>query len=1077
MAITLVGSTSYATGTSSNVAQPIALPAGSAVGDLALLVYTQERATVPTIPAGWTTVYAVESTTTPMATFHLYKVLTADDILAGSVTVGPSATRRFATAMVVLRGAGTPTAATKALTVNGSGTTTAIGPNHTAAAATGWLVSLLSLTARQTPWVYSITPGAGWTERVEAASVSTTAVNAISHIATKAVTASGAQTGQTATVSNGDSGYFASTLYVPEASGGGTTEPPPATGTVTFVGKAEASTGAASAVSISCPLPTGAAVDQLAIAVLAQERSAAGAAVPTGWTVIENASDTTLLTSIKAYKHLTPADLAAGSVTFTTTATRRMAAAVAVFSGAGVPTWASSGYVTAGTSTTTAGHPAVTAAASTGMLASLTVLRSAVDPWIRTWAPEADWTERVDVGSASTTSVNAYVNIATQPVALAGSQPGHVLTGSDPQFGYFATSVYIPVGTAPAGAGETQIVAAGSQVVLRGTGTGPEVWSQTGSTPAGVTVQLGGDTQTATFDAPVPLEDVTLTFARGTGTATVIVRRARSRRLVSVNPQVWKPIYEERVTEVEANPPIDVPDNTRLLLPVTNLTASQPAGTRKSFLNWDDPNQTPTGLYAVSESLHGGLNTTVTTTERLSTDLAPGDYLYAIAPIDPVTGATGTAVTVAITILGTGGPTITSGTPVVGQRTWSVTQTASPAVTVLGQLKRVVDGPVVATYTLTTAGTSFTESYSGLEPGTQYIRTATFTRADNGVTTVQSGTFTTGQATATVKYERLAPVLATDASPLPADAVAAGWRKVRVLSRSTYTVDDGPTQGFSGNISLPAGTNNLVILPRAATLSRNGGFTLGGGNHLSVRGGEVNSNWMTEDWYWFRNGAPAYGQTQRKGMQFNQQTGHIEAEGLYIHGPHLNDALWVNTALTTVTEGKRYITLQNCLFTDVRAPSTDAMFGRVDEFGVNWALNTLHEDDLQLMGNGTNTVVRLYQCLFESAYQGIMDNMGEGVELEMERVHFNMTLRNTNDSQSIGYAVFLGGPVRIGPQVTVRNPQRLNGNLQQRQVGYPETAAKWAAIEQIVTTTSADPAWRAAAWAGDKTPGPGYVVS
>lgn len=613
---------------------------------------------------------------------------------------------------------------------------------------------------------------------------------------------------------------------------------------------------------------------------------------------------------------------------------------------------------------------------------------------------------------------------------------------------------------------------AGTLVLLTGNSAEAGTWAQTAGTP---TVTLGGDPVNATFDAPVLLTDTALTFTRGGVTTNVAVLKAPKRRQTAAG---LRPVLSSRVTELD--PVIDHgdPDATELL-PVSGLRGFQVPGTRHSRLEWTDLNAPQAASYFIRETT-GGLSTTVTTQFRESGDLAVGDYVYTVTPVS-VTGASGPSVSVPVTIVpATAAPTITSTAPTVGPQTWSATHTPTQAVTATGALRRVVDGPIVASYTATAAaGVAFTESYTGLEPGTQYIRTITFTRTDNGATAVQSGAFTTQQATATLKYERLGPPLANDTDPIPAGWT--DWVKVRALSPTTYTVNDGPTQGYTnGNITLPSNMSAVVLLPRAATVGRNqGGFNVINGINVAARSGEVLRDDLWTDAQYYETDNVRRNQSARKGMQLLNFTGHADCEGLLIHGHQILDCLWLNTNANIYATGptKRYMTFQNCLFTESHHPTLDSQTG-----AGTWADNELHADDVMIIGgepaqpDGTTingrTVVRTYQCMFEGALQGIIGSTyGYGIELEMERTHFNMTEFNSDGSRDPKYPIFWGGgTVRIGPEVSVRHA--ITGFTQP---GYPHTPV-WDPVD-FSHGERVDPAWKAAAWVGDKVPGRGYVAN
>lgn len=708
------------------------------------------------------------------------------------------------------------------------------------------------------------------------------------------------------------------------------------------------------------------------------------------------------------------------------------------------------------------------------------------------------------VGSLSTSQ---YLNgriarILVWKRVLTDAERAEVHTVMQDTYGHTHADYLAPTGTA--GPDQASKVP-GEAVVLQA--TGPGTWSHAGSSVAGVAIALTatGVEGQATFEWPHLTADsvqtfdytttTTVTNADGTTTTTTSVDSMkvsglRAQRRIRLLDGTWRPLRRELVQQGDLGETA-APDPTELLA-VTNLKGFQVPGTGKARLEWTDPNIPAAAQYNVTETLFGGLDIYVTTLFRESGNLAPGNYLYHVRPVT-AGGALGPAVSVPITIVSTAGPSVTSGTPVVGAHSWSVAHTVSPDSTVRGELRLSPDSSAapVASYTLATAAASMTESYTGLEPSTTYYRTTTFTRADTGNVTTRSSTFTTSApAAATIKYERLGPVLASDDSPLP--AAWADWRKIRILSQTTYTIDDGPTNGFSGGISMPSGSNNLVIGPRSIALARGGGITFGGGHHLCVRNLEVRHDIggmiSSQDYYGTTmppHGTTVRNQSYRKGMQVNQQTGHVELEGCYVYGTAINDPIWPNAAPTTITTGKRYYTFINCWFSGATEPNKAASLGLVDDgtqnpFGVvvDWSQNELHADAIQIMGNGTNTRLRFWRCRWDTGGKGIMDNMGDGVELEAEDLHINAVLTKSfpAGSRSISYSFFFRGPTEFGPGCVVRNPVRLDGFGNQRQVGYPEIPEKWANITQIVTDTAADAAWQATAWVGDQAPGRGYVA-
>lgn len=184
MAVVPVGATANNGGVNSVASVSVAPHASAAVGDLALIVCSNDRgsvAPVVTAPtAGYVSGYAAASTN--IGAEMGWKRLTAGD-LGNSFTATYSTARRCAILVIVLRGATDPEFTNKALASSSASFT---GPSVTPTVADSMLVVLSALALVNAPFTRTFSPSAGWTEPANGESESSNAgTNAAVEVAYK----------------------------------------------------------------------------------------------------------------------------------------------------------------------------------------------------------------------------------------------------------------------------------------------------------------------------------------------------------------------------------------------------------------------------------------------------------------------------------------------------------------------------------------------------------------------------------------------------------------------------------------------------------------------------------------------------------------------------------------------------------------------------------------------------------------------------------------------------------------------------------------------------------------------------
>lgn len=202
MAVSFIGSISTSTGTASSLTVSGTIPGTVAVGDVAIVTCSGERDLVPTMgfpTAGYTSVEAATSGTL-MTSQKGWKRITAGD-LGGTVSGTVATSRRMALAVAFYRGAADPAFTHAGIIINNTGVVTAVCPNITPAADNAMLVAMMAANNNVSPFIRTYTSGAGWTERVDVSSASTTANNATCYLAEKLLTGGTgvSQTGDTIT--------------------------------------------------------------------------------------------------------------------------------------------------------------------------------------------------------------------------------------------------------------------------------------------------------------------------------------------------------------------------------------------------------------------------------------------------------------------------------------------------------------------------------------------------------------------------------------------------------------------------------------------------------------------------------------------------------------------------------------------------------------------------------------------------------------------------------------------------------------------------------------------------------------
>lgn len=240
MAIGYVSSASANGGASSVASVSTTMPTAS-VGDLALLVAGAERnATTTAGPAisggagSWTVLSTSTDANNVSATFA-WRRLQAGDLGATITATNSAGNRRCAIGIIVLSGAEDPEADDWSVGAwSNTGGSSAIGtaPNLTPDVADALHVTMVAARGTVSPFTRTMTPGSGFTERVDDCS-SNAAQNGHVYISTKALTGQSgvSQTGESFTSSGVNMHYQAMTFAVSPVTS------TPATVTATTVGR------------------------------------------------------------------------------------------------------------------------------------------------------------------------------------------------------------------------------------------------------------------------------------------------------------------------------------------------------------------------------------------------------------------------------------------------------------------------------------------------------------------------------------------------------------------------------------------------------------------------------------------------------------------------------------------------------------------------------------------------------------------------------------------------------------------------------------------------------------------------
>lgn len=213
-----------------------------------------------------------------------------------------------------------------------------------------------------------------------------------------------------------------------------------------------ANSGAGSVTTLSIPIPSGAAVDDLAMILFANERGSQLPTVtaPTAGVQVGDTVGSTNIGITVAWKRLTAGDLG-GVITATYAVSRQLSGGISVWRGAADPTFTNSstvfdsGGAAAGTITT----PSVTPSAADVVLLGFIAWSPVAAPWVRTLAPASGWTEEFEDTSGTGTAISGHSTIAHRTlVGQSGVlQTGYVATPSDltsHMTGFVSTAVLIP---------------------------------------------------------------------------------------------------------------------------------------------------------------------------------------------------------------------------------------------------------------------------------------------------------------------------------------------------------------------------------------------------------------------------------------------------------------------------------------------------------------------------------------------------------------------------------------------------------------------------------------------------------
>ena len=186
MAVSHVESGIARAGTASTTTLTYVIPASVMYGDLCLITVGSERSGLPTVTfptSGYTSSQSVANGTTNTSEKG-WKRMGFND-LGGNITITMAAARRMALAVGFYRGSLDPTFTHGALQVNANGDLATECPNVTPSAADAMLVGMAALYDPIAPFPRTFSPSAGWTERAESGSQSTTTNNGYAYHADK----------------------------------------------------------------------------------------------------------------------------------------------------------------------------------------------------------------------------------------------------------------------------------------------------------------------------------------------------------------------------------------------------------------------------------------------------------------------------------------------------------------------------------------------------------------------------------------------------------------------------------------------------------------------------------------------------------------------------------------------------------------------------------------------------------------------------------------------------------------------------------------------------------------------------
>lgn len=202
MAVAYRASGSADSGASTTTSVSMSMPTGAVVADQAIVVVASSTASEPPgLPVGWTSLHSASNS--DMSTLVAWKRLKPADLSATviSETVGNAV---LTMGIIVFSGGDTPLLTAGTFVSAGSGVSDAAGPSVTPAVANSMLLGIGSIKWNVTPFTRTISPSAGWTERVEDQAPRSSGSNSAAYMATKLlVGGSGVlQTGLTLTASS-----------------------------------------------------------------------------------------------------------------------------------------------------------------------------------------------------------------------------------------------------------------------------------------------------------------------------------------------------------------------------------------------------------------------------------------------------------------------------------------------------------------------------------------------------------------------------------------------------------------------------------------------------------------------------------------------------------------------------------------------------------------------------------------------------------------------------------------------------------------------------------------------------------